>query len=150
VTAATRVISFAGSSSRCVSRFDLVLELAHPSQRFAFWSQSRRKRRCKDAQARRRGGGRGHGLALCAGKITENFKSSGAKNGTAFRPTELFDGDWPPRVTLMDLIVEARTVNWDFNDWCDAGGYDASDPDARRMFECLLAYARREGRAGLN
>jgi hypothetical protein len=50
----------------------------------------------------------------------------------------------------MDLIVEARTVNWDFNDWCDAGGYDASDPDARRMFECLLAYARREGRAGLN
>jgi hypothetical protein len=27
---------------------------------------------------------------------------------------------------------------------------DVSDPDVRRMFECLLAYARREGRAGLN
>jgi hypothetical protein len=25
-----------------------------------------------------------------------------------------------------------------------------SDPDARRMFDCLLAYARREGGAGLN
>ena len=27
---------------------------------------------------------------------------------------------------------------------------DAGDPDARLMFECLLDYARREGRAGLN
>ena len=27
---------------------------------------------------------------------------------------------------------------------------DASDADAHRMFECLLAYARREGRTGLN
>ena len=27
---------------------------------------------------------------------------------------------------------------------------DAGDPDAHRMFECLLAYARREGLAGLD
>jgi hypothetical protein len=38
---------------------------------------------------------------------------------------------------------------WDFTSWY-ASGYDASDPDGRRMFECLLAYARREGRTGLN
>ncbi len=62
------------------------------------------------------------------------------------------DVDWPPRqsVTLMDLVAEARAVSWDFSDWCYASGHDASDPDARRMFECLLAYAKREGRAGLN
>jgi hypothetical protein len=90
------------------------------------------------------------GSRYALAKLLKISKVAVQKNGTAFRPTELFDGDWPPRVTLMDLIVEARTVNWDFNDWCDAGGYDASDPDARRMFECLLAYARREGRAGLN
>src|SRR5262249_47269014 len=46
--------------------------------------------------------------------------------------------------------AEARAADWDFNNWCHASGYDASDPDARRMFECLLAYARREGRAGLH
>ena len=62
------------------------------------------------------------------------------------------DPDWPPRqtITITDLIAEARTADWDFNNWCYASGHDASDPDARRMFECLLAYARREGGAGLN
>jgi hypothetical protein len=50
----------------------------------------------------------------------------------------------------MDLVAGARAVDWDFTTWCYASGYDANDPDARRMFECLLAYARREGRAGLN
>jgi len=60
--------------------------------------------------------------------------------------------DWPPpqSITIADLIAEAREVEWDFTSWCYASGYDASDPDARRMFECLLAYAMREGRAGLN
>jgi hypothetical protein len=29
-------------------------------------------------------------------------------------------------------------------------GYDASDPAARCMFECLLDYAKRKGRAGLH
>ena len=64
-----------------------------------------------------------------------------------------FDGDWPPHqpITLTDLIAEARTVDWNFPYWCYASGHDAGDPDARRMFECLLAYARLdEGRAGLN
>ena len=57
------------------------------------------------------------------------------------------DADWPPRpsITLTDLIAEARAVDWDFTNWCYASGHDASDPDARRMFECLLAYARRRG-----
>ena len=51
----------------------------------------------------------------------------------------------------MDLIAGARAVDWDFTSWCNASGHDASDPDARRMFECLRAYARLdEGRAGLN
>jgi hypothetical protein len=53
-------------------------------------------------------------------------------------------------MTIADLVAEARAAEWDFTNWCHASGYDASDPDARRMFECLLAYARREGRAGLN
>jgi hypothetical protein len=63
-----------------------------------------------------------------------------------------FDEDWPPRqtITITDLIAEARAVDWDFTNWCYASGYDTSDPEARRMFECLLAYAKREGRAGLN
>jgi hypothetical protein len=63
-----------------------------------------------------------------------------------------FDEDWPPHqpITLMDLVAGARAVDWDFATWCYASGHDASDPDARLMFECLLAYARREGRAGLN
>ena len=62
------------------------------------------------------------------------------------------DADWPPRhpITLLDLVAEARAVEWDFATWCYVGGYDTRDPDARTMFECLLAYARREGRAGLN
>jgi hypothetical protein len=62
------------------------------------------------------------------------------------------DSDWPPRqpVTLTELVAEARAIDWDFTNWCHVSGYDASDPDARRMFECLLAYAMREGRAGLH
>jgi hypothetical protein len=62
------------------------------------------------------------------------------------------DADWPPLqpVTLVELVAEARALDWDFTNWCCASGYDASDPEARRMFECLLAYARREGRAGLH
>jgi hypothetical protein len=62
------------------------------------------------------------------------------------------DADWPPHqpITLMDLVAEARAVDWDFATWCHVSGYDASDQDARSMFECLLAYARREGRVGLN
>ena len=62
------------------------------------------------------------------------------------------DEDWPPHqpIALMDLVAGARAVEWDFASWCYASGYDANDPDARSMFECLLAYARREGRAGLH
>ena len=62
------------------------------------------------------------------------------------------DGDWAPRqtTTITNLIAEARAVDWDFTDWCHANRYDASDPDARSMFECLLAYARGESRSGLN
>ena len=51
-------------------------------------------------------------------------------------------------MTPADLTAEARAVDWDFTHWCYVSGYDASDPDARTMFECLLAYARREGRTG--
>jgi len=43
---------------------------------------------------------------------------------------------------LTDLIVEARAVDWDFTSWCNASGYDATDPDARLFFECLLGQAR--------
>jgi hypothetical protein len=59
------------------------------------------------------------------------------------------DVDWPPHqpITLTDLVAGARAV---FTAWCHTSGYDANDPDARLMFECLLAYARGEGRAGLN
>ena len=62
------------------------------------------------------------------------------------------DADWPPRqpTTIADLVAEARTVEWNFTGWCNASGYEASDPDTRQMFECLLAYARSEGRNGLN
>jgi hypothetical protein len=65
---------------------------------------------------------------------------------------ESFDADWPPHqpITLMDLVAGARAVDWDITTWCYASGHDASDPDARLMFECLLTYARRKGRAGLN
>jgi hypothetical protein len=65
---------------------------------------------------------------------------------------DLLDTDWPPHqpVTLTELIAGARAVEWDFTTWCYASGYDATDPDARSMFECLLAYAKREGRAGLH
>ena len=66
--------------------------------------------------------------------------------------TPSLDADWPPgqAITLTDLVAEARAADWDFTNWCHTSGYDASDPAARRMFECLLAYARREGRAGLH
>ena len=50
----------------------------------------------------------------------------------------------------MDLVAEARAVEWDFATWCYVSGHDAADPDDRNMFECLLAYAKREGRAGLH
>ena len=62
------------------------------------------------------------------------------------------DEDWPPHqpVTLTELVAEARALDWDFTNWCYASGYDASDPDARRVFESLLAYARCEGRLCLN
>jgi hypothetical protein len=58
------------------------------------------------------------------------------------------DADWT--LTISDLIAEARAVDWDFDNWCHVSGYDASDRHARRMFQCLLAYARRERGAGLN
>jgi hypothetical protein len=60
--------------------------------------------------------------------------------------------DWPPQepITIADLVTEARAVDWDFSTWCYASGYDASDPAARCMFECLLDYAKRKGRAGLH
>ena len=62
------------------------------------------------------------------------------------------DADWPAHqpITIGNLVAEARALDWDFTNWCCASGYDASDPDARRMFECLLTYAMREGRAGLH
>ena len=59
------------------------------------------------------------------------------------------DEDWP-EVTVRDLVAEARAADWDFTNWCHASGYDASDPDTRRVFECLLDYARHKGRAGLH
>jgi hypothetical protein len=65
----------------------------------------------------------------------------------------LLDADWPPHqpLTLLDLVAEARAVDWEFTTWCYVSGHDATDPDARLMFECLLDYARLdEGRAGLN
>jgi hypothetical protein len=64
----------------------------------------------------------------------------------------LIDVDLPPRqpATLMELVAEPRIIDWDFGNWCYVSGYDAQDPDARHTFEFLLAYARREGRAGLN
>ena len=66
--------------------------------------------------------------------------------------TRSLDAEWPPRqpTTLTDLVDEARALDWDFTYWCYASGYDAGDPDARRTFERLLAYARHEGRAGMN
>ena len=62
------------------------------------------------------------------------------------------DADWPfhQPVTLIELVAEARALDWDLTNWCCASGYVASDPDARRVFESLLAYARREGRVGLH
>ena len=62
------------------------------------------------------------------------------------------DADWPPHqpVMLMELVAEARAIDWHFTTWCCVSGHDANDPEARRMFEWLLAYARREGRASLH
>ena len=56
----------------------------------------------------------------------------------------------PPADHPHGPVAGARAVDWDFTAWCYASGHDAGDQDARLMFECLLAYARREGRAGLN
>jgi hypothetical protein len=42
-------------------------------------------------------------------------------------------------MTIADLVAEARTVEWNFTDWCNASGYEANNPDTRQMFECLLA-----------
>ena len=62
------------------------------------------------------------------------------------------DADCLPghELALTDLILEARAVDWNFAKWCCASGYDADNPIARRMFECLLAYAKGEGRVGLH
>ena len=62
------------------------------------------------------------------------------------------DADWQSdhAISLTGLVAEARAVEWDFTVWCYANGYDAGDPAARSMFECLLAYAKLEGRAGLH
>ena len=56
------------------------------------------------------------------------------------------DADWSPRqpATLMEMVAElARSIGTSTTG-VTVSGYDASDPDARRMFECLLAYAKRE------
>ena len=62
------------------------------------------------------------------------------------------DAGWSAHqpITIGDLVAEAPAADWDFTDWCYASGYDASDPGSRHVFECLLDYARREGRAGLH
>jgi hypothetical protein len=52
--------------------------------------------------------------------------------------------------SLTELVAGARALDWDFSSWRCASGYDASDPDVHLFFECLLAYARCEGRTGLN
>jgi hypothetical protein len=74
------------------------------------------------------------------------------KSKTRTDLSRLLDADWPPSqtMTITDLVAEARAADWDFTNWCHASGYDACDRHARHMFECLLAYAMREGRAGLN
>jgi hypothetical protein len=38
----------------------------------------------------------------------------------------------------------ARALDWDFTAWCYASPYDASDPDARRMFDTPNAKAVRD------
>jgi hypothetical protein len=57
------------------------------------------------------------------------------------------DADWPPHqpITLMDLVAGARAVDWDFTTWCYVSDYEASDPDARHMFECLLGLRQTRG-----
>ena len=56
-------------------------------------------------------------------------------------PAHSLDADWPPHqsMTIADLVADARAVEWNFTTWCYASGYEASNPDARHMFECLLA-----------
>jgi hypothetical protein len=48
-------------------------------------------------------------------------------------PARSLEADWPPHqpITLMDLVAEARALDWDFSHWCYASGHDATDPDAR-------------------
>src|SRR5436190_6057382 len=66
---------------------------------------------------------------------------SGSISGSAVSATLHTEGRWS---------AAPAPVDWDFTTWCYASGHDANDPDARLMFECLLAYARLdEGRAGL-
>jgi hypothetical protein len=85
----------------------------------------------------------------CTERPRDTERGDGSTSATAERS---LDADWPSRqpITITELVAEARATDWDFTNWCYASGYDVSEPDARRMFECLLAYARREGRAGLN
>jgi hypothetical protein len=85
-------------------------------------------------------------------RIADSLGDTTTKPKTWVDHARSLDADWPPRqtITITDLVAEARAVDWDFTNWCYASGYDASDPDVRRMFECLLAYAMREGRAGLH
>ena len=47
-------------------------------------------------------------------------------------PAHSHDADWPPHqsLTIMDLVADARAVDWDFTTWCYATGHDAAD--ARR------------------
>ena len=57
------------------------------------------------------------------------------------------DADWPPRqpMTIADLVAEARTVEWNFTDWCNAMGYEAA---TRIPVKCLNAYWLTQGARG--
>jgi hypothetical protein len=85
-------------------------------------------------------------------RIADSLGDKMTKPKMAVDLARSLDEDWPPRqpITIADLVAEARSAHWDFADWCYASGYDAGDPTARHMFECLLVYARGEGRAGLH
>jgi hypothetical protein len=60
------------------------------------------------------------------------------------------DADWRSHqpITLMDLVAEARALDWDFAIWCYVSGHDATDPDARTCLNvCWLTLAVRAVRA---